>query len=112
VNNNLLYVPDASLNRIWTVELNTGAIAVLATFAPLTNPFPLGPPAIDAVPDSIHPFGGQFLVTLLTGFPFPPDVAQVRIVDPHTGDNQPFITGLTSAIDVLPVKTLQAGMSS
>ena len=109
VNNNLLYVPDASLNRIWTVELNTGATAVLTTFASLTNPFPLGPPAIDAVPDSIHLFGGQFLVTLLTGFPFPPDVAQVRIVDPHTGDNQPFITGLTSAIDVLPVKTPAGG---
>jgi hypothetical protein len=25
VNNNLLYVVDASLNRIWTVELSTGA---------------------------------------------------------------------------------------
>jgi len=57
------------------------------------------------VPDSIHLFGGQFLVTLLSGFPFPPDVAQVRIVDPHTGGDEPFITGLTSAIDVLPVKT-------
>ena len=57
------------------------------------------------MPDSIHLFGGQFLVTLLSGFPFPPDVAQVRIVDPHTGGDEPFITGLTSAIDVLPVKT-------
>ena len=109
VDNNLLYVVDASLNRIWTVELNTGATAVLATFAPLTNPLPVGPPAIDAVPDSIHLFGGQFLVTLLTGFPFPPDVAQVRLVDPNTGDNQPFITGLTSAIDILPVKTPAGG---
>ena len=54
-------------------------------------------------------FGGQFLVTLLSGFPFPPCVAQVRIVDPHTGDNQTFITGLTSAIDVLPVKTPGGG---
>src|SRR5438094_4337613 len=48
VNNNLLYVVDASLNRIWTVELSSGATAILTTFAPLTNPFPLGPPAIDA----------------------------------------------------------------
>jgi hypothetical protein len=61
------------------------------------------------VPDSIHLFGGQFLVTLLSGFPFPPSVAQVRIVDPRTGDNQPFNTGLTSAIDVLPVKTSGGG---
>jgi hypothetical protein len=57
------------------------------------------------VPDSIHLFRGQFLVTLLSGFPFPPDVAQVRTVDPHTGGDEPFITGLTSAIDVLPAKT-------
>jgi hypothetical protein len=107
---NLLYVVDASFNLIWTVDLNTGATAVLMRFASLSNPlFPFGPPAVDPVPDSIHLFGGQFLVTLLSGFPFPPDVAQVRIVDPHTGDDKPFITGLTSAIDVLPVKTLRDG---
>src|SRR5213080_3488768 len=74
------------------------------------NPlFPFGPPAIDPVPDSIHRFGGQFLVTLLSGFPFPPGVAQVRMVDAHTGNDKPFITGLTSAIDVLPVKTPGGG---
>src|SRR5438309_9572932 len=74
------------------------------------NPlFPFGPPAIDPVPDSIHLFGGQFLVTLLSGFPFPPGVAQVRMVDAHTGNDKPFITGLTSAIDVLPVKTPGGG---
>jgi hypothetical protein len=106
VTGNLLYVVDASLNLIWTVELNSGATAVLTRFASLPNPlFPFGPLAIDPVPDSIHLFGRKFLVTLLSGFPFPPDVAQVRIVDPHTGDDKPFITGLTSAIDVLPVKT-------
>jgi hypothetical protein len=110
VSGDLLYVVDASLNLLWTVEVNTGATAVLTRFASLPNPlFPLGPPAIDPVPDSIHLFGGHFLVTLLSGFPFPPGVAQVRIVDPHTDDNQPFITGLTSAIDVLPVKTTGGG---
>src|SRR5947199_10545628 len=77
------------------------------------NPlFPFGPPAIDPVPDSIHLFGGQFLVTLLSGFPFPPGVAQVRIVDTHTGEDKPFITGLTSAIDLLPVKTPGVGNDS
>ena len=110
VHSNLLYVVDASLNLIWTVELNTGATAVLTRFASLPNPlFPFGPPAIDPVPDSIHLFGGQFLVTLLSGFPFPPGVAQVRMVDAHTGEDKPFITGLTSAIDVLPVKTPGGG---
>jgi hypothetical protein len=110
VTGNLLYVVDASFNLIWTVDLNTGATAVLTRFASLPNPlFPFGPPAVDPVPDSIHLFGGEFLVTLLSGFPFPPDVAQVRMVDPHTGNDVPFITGLTSAIDVLPVKTHDGG---
>jgi hypothetical protein len=110
VTGNLLYVVDASFNLIWTIELNTGATAVLTRFASLPNPlFPFGPPAVDPVPDSIHLFGGEFLVTLLSGFPFPPDVAQVRMVDPHTGGDEPFITGLTSAIDVLPVKTHGGG---
>src|SRR5207248_3884013 len=110
VKGNLLYVVDASFNLIWSVELNTGATAVLTRFASLPNPlFPFGPPALDPVPDSIHPFAGQFLVTLLSGFPFPPGVAQVRTVDPHTGANNTFIAGLSSAIDVLPVKARRGG---
>ena len=59
---------------------------------------------VEAVPDSIHLFEDQLLVTLLSGFPFPLGGAQVRTVDPDTGANTPFITGLTSAIDVLPVR--------
>src|SRR3989475_12525963 len=31
------------------------------------------------------------------------------MVDAHTGNDKPFITGLTSAIDVLPVKTPGGG---
>jgi hypothetical protein len=99
----LLYVVDASFNLIWTVELNTGATQVLTRFAKL------GTPAVDPVPDSIHLFGGRFLVTLLSGFPFPSGLAQVRLVDPDTGADQPFITGLSSAIDVLPVKSPGGG---
>jgi hypothetical protein len=107
----LLYLVDASLNLIWTVEINTGATAVLTRFASLANPLsPVGPPSIDPVPDSIHVFGNQLLVTLLSGFPFPPGVAQVRTVDPRTGNSQRFITGLTSAIDVLPVKVPGSGV--
>src|SRR6185369_11668639 len=42
------------------------------------------------------------LVTLLSGFPFPIGNAQVRAVNIASGTNSAFITGLTSAIDVLP----------
>jgi hypothetical protein len=55
------------------------------------------------VPDSIRIHGDKLLVTLLTGFPFPLGGAQVRAVDLATGANTPFVTGLTSAIDVLPL---------
>jgi len=47
------------------------------------------------VPDSIHFFGKDLLVTYLTGFPFGPGAARVQLVDSTTGANQPFITGLT-----------------
>ncbi len=106
-----LYVVDASLNLLATVDIETGATATLTTFANLPNPlFPrLGPPTVQPVPDSIRLFGDQLLVTFLTGFPFPHGAAQVVIVDPATGSYQPFITGLTSAIDVLPVKTRGGG---
>ncbi len=57
------------------------------------------------VPESIHFFGDQLLVTYLTGFPFGPGAAQVRIVDASTGQDEPIITGLTAAIDVRPVRS-------
>jgi len=56
------------------------------------------------VPDSVRLFGDQLLVPFLTGFPFQPGLAQVRKVDIASGNQESFITGLTSAIDVLPVR--------
>src|SRR5262249_33833721 len=87
------------------------AVRTVSTFAPVPNPlFPFGPPASDAVPDSIRVFENQFLVPLLVGFPFAPGVSSVRIVDPRSGVNQVFIGGRTRSIDVLPVK--QRGSTS
>lgn len=102
---NSLYVTDASQNAIVKVNPRTGRAQTLTRFAPLENPTPLGPPRIDAVPNSIHRFGNQLLVTFLSGFPFPPGVAQVRLVDPQTGRNEPLVTGLRAAIDVAPLRT-------
>ncbi|MEO6005688.1 MAG: ScyD/ScyE family protein [Opitutus sp.] len=100
-----LYVADASFNSIRTVDLVTSSIGVLSTFAPIPNTRGFGPPMVEAVPDSVHLVGRQLLVTLLTGGPFPLGGAQVRTVDLKTGVNTPLITGLTSAIDVLPLET-------
>lgn len=98
-----LFVVDAGQNLIRRVDANTGAYTTLTTFAKLQNPTPVGPPMIDAVPDSIRVRGDKLLVTLLTGFPFPAGLAEVRIVDIATGTNETLIGGLTSAIDVIPL---------
>ncbi|MEO6569630.1 MAG: ScyD/ScyE family protein [Opitutaceae bacterium] len=98
-----LFVVDASMNNVRTVDLDTGLVGTLATFGPLPNTRGFGPPVVEAVPDSIRVFGDQLLVTLLSGYPFPIGAAQVRLLDPETGVSAPLITGLTSAIDVLPL---------
>jgi hypothetical protein len=101
---NYLYVPDASSNNLRVVDLRTGSFRTLTTFAPLPNPLPFGAPTVEAVPNSVRRFGDSLLVTLLTGFPFPPGGAKVVVVDPKTGNQTPLITGLWSAIDVMPVR--------
>lgn len=101
--NGRLFVVDASMNSIRTVDLGTRATGTLTTFAPLPNTRGMGPPVVEAVPDSIRVYGDRLLVTLLTGFAFPIGGAQVRVVDPNTGASTPLITGLTSAIDAVPL---------
>ncbi|MGK2855818.1 MAG: ScyD/ScyE family protein [Thermoanaerobaculia bacterium] len=96
-----LFVVDASQNLISRVDAVSGAYTTLTTFAKLQNPTPVGPPVIDAVPDSIRLRGNELLVTLLSGFPFPAGVAEVRTVDIGTGVNERLVGGLTSAIDVV-----------
>lgn len=99
---NRLYVVDAGLNAVHEIEIGTGESSILTVFPPIPNPLPFGPPVIEAVPTNIRVYGNQLLVTLLRGFPFPPNTAQVMAVNPQTGTSSPFISGLTSAIDVLP----------
>jgi len=102
---NLLYVPDASSNSLRVVNLDTGSFHTLVNFAPLPNSlFPFGPPVVEAVPNSIRRFGDGLFVTLLSGFPFPPGGAQVRAIDPATGNQATIIRGLTAAIDMTPVR--------
>ena len=100
-----LYVTDGGRNLVWQVDPDSGASSVLANFPPLPNPLPFGPPVIDAVPTGIAYSDGKLLVTLFRGFPFPPGASEVRAVDPETGAQAPFITGRSSAIDVLSFRS-------
>ena len=101
-----LYVVDASQNQIWEVDSDRGDRRSIIVFRPRPNPlFPtLGPPFIDAVPDSVRVIGKSLLVPLLSGFPFPPSTTEIRKIRLVNSANEPFISGLSSAIDVLPVE--------
>lgn len=97
---NQLYISDYDSNSIRIVDLQSGEATTLTSFAPLST----GRFGAEAAPSSIRFFGDQLLVPLSSGHPFPTGEAQVRIVDPATGSDEPFITGLTTAIDVLPIR--------
>ncbi len=105
------YVTDGGQNSVRQVDIPTGGFSTLAAFPnisnPLFNPTPpppsFGGPFVEAVPTGIRHSEGQLLVTLFRGFPFPPGVSVVQQVDPLTGSQTPFITGLKTAINVLPI---------
>lgn len=100
-----LYVTDGGRNRVWQVDLLTGSFSTLVAFPNIPNPlFPtLGGPFLQPVPTGIASSGDHLLVTLFRGFPFPPGTSTVEQVDPLTGSHTAFITGLKTAIDVLPI---------
>ena len=101
-----LYVVDASMNTINELDAATGRSRVLARFPPVPNPLfgTLGGPVTDAVPTSIRVRDdGDLLISFLTGFPFVTGSASVRLVDAETGAVTPYISGLTSATDVIEV---------
>jgi len=106
INGRTLYIVDASQNKIWEVDSDTGERRSFIVFGPKPNPlFPtLGPPFIDVVPDGVRLIGKSLLVPFLTGFPFPPATTEIRKIRLVNGANEPFIAGLSSAIDVLPVE--------
>jgi hypothetical protein len=103
---NRLYVTDGGRNLLWEADIHSGAFAPLATFGPIPNPmFPaVGPPTMDAVPTGIREFDGQLFVTLFRGVPFAAGTSVVERVDPETGAHAAFVSGLKTAIDVLPTK--------
>ncbi|MEO5720889.1 MAG: ScyD/ScyE family protein [Chthoniobacterales bacterium] len=103
-----LYVTDGGRNRVWQVDLLTGAVSTLVTFPDIPNPLfgivPAGGPFLQAVPTGIAYANGRLYVTLFRGVPFPPNTSTVEEIDPLSGSDTPFITGLKTAIDVIPVE--------
>ena len=100
-----LYVTNGGLNRLHKVDLNSGAHADLAVFERIANlPGAAGPPSVEAVPTGIAYADGTVLVSLFSGGPFLPGVSRIKAVDPVTGDQADFLTGLRTSIDILPVR--------
>ncbi len=103
---NYLYVVDGGYNRVHKAEIVSGTFETLVSFSNIPNPLfgTIGGPTMEVVPDSIHWNGDQLIVSLLSGFPFPAGTSQVIAVDPQTGNRTPLISGLSSSVDVLPLR--------
>jgi hypothetical protein len=91
---------------VWQVDIPTGSFSPLATFPTIPNPlFPaVGGPVVEAVPTGIEYVDGELLVTLFRGVPFAPGTSAVVQIDPSTGVQSPFLSGLKTAIGVLGIK--------
>jgi hypothetical protein len=100
-----VYFPDAGYNSVAAVNRLSGRIKTITHFPPVPNTAPFGPPVSQAVPNSIRGLSRDryALVTLFSGFPFGRGASSVRLVDLSTGEQQPLISGLTMAIDALPL---------
>ena len=101
-----LYVVDGGYNRVHKAEIVSGNFETLVSFPNVPNPLfgTLGGPTMEIVPDSIHWNGDQLIVSLLSGFPFPAGTSEVIGIDPQTGARTALIAGLSSAVDVLPLR--------
>jgi hypothetical protein len=99
-----MFVTNGGLNKLFKVDLDSGAYAELAAFARIQNlPGAAGPPSVEAVPTGLAYADGTVLVSLLSGGPFLPGLSRIKEVDPVTGAQADFLTGLRTSIDVLPV---------
>jgi hypothetical protein len=95
-----LFVADAGMNTVWQVNIENGRASTLVRFPAIPTGIP-SRPAAEAVPNSVHAYGDQLLVTQLSGVPFVPGTSQVSLVDIGTGKIEPFIYGLSSAMDIV-----------
>ncbi len=102
---NHVYVVDGGNNNVWKADINSGEIEPLVTFPTLIQ---AGGQRREAVPAGIRVYDKQLLVALFRGgsdSALGAGLGEIRIVDPQTGSDAPFFAGMTSPIDVLPVRT-------
>lgn len=94
-----LYIVDAGANAI-IHRRGENDYSVLAEFPSFSNPsFPgLGGPTVQRVPTSIQYDGSDFLVTTMTGFPFPADQAVIYKVS-MAGVVSVYQNGFTMLVD-------------
>jgi len=98
-----LLVVDSGQNALLRVARNSWP-QVIVRFPPVAQAPGVIPPFSDAVPTAVrHLNGSRYVVSLLTGVPFTPGAASVRIVNANNGQWSDLLTGLTSATDVLVI---------
>lgn len=93
-----LYIADAGANAILH-RMGAGNYAVLAEVPNIPNPYPVGDPEIQCVPTGILFENGSFLVTTLTGFPFPSSQARIYKIS-MAGDVSIYQGGFTLLMDI------------
>ena len=95
-----LYIADAGANAI-VHRKSANNYTILASFPGIPNPLfssHLGGPTVQPVPTSIRFDGRDFLVTILTGFPFNTGLANVYKVS-LTGNVSVYQSGFTMLVD-------------
>lgn len=65
-----IYIADAAANAIFR-RAKDGKVSIVTEVPGIKNPTPVGPPTIESVPTGITYDGKQFVISTLTGFPFP-----------------------------------------
>ena len=93
-----IYITDAGANAI-IHRKSAGHYAVLAELPGFANPTPVGPPEVQSVPTGIIFSGGHFLVSTLTGFPFPQGSAVVYKVS-LSGNVSVYQPGFSTLVDI------------
>ncbi len=95
-----IYITDAGANIV--IRRNSvGSFEVFATVPSIaTGIVSGGPPTVESVPTGIVYDGSKFLVTSLTGLPFPAGVAKIFQITP-AGALTDYKTGFTGLTDII-----------
>jgi hypothetical protein len=97
-----LLVVDSGQNAL--LHLGIGWPEVVVRFPRVAQPAGVIPPFSDAVPTAVRHFrDNKYLVSLLTGVPFQPGAASIRLVNARSGTESTHIGGLTSVTDLLVI---------